>query len=55
MAQLLPHFNNYSTWWHLAVFQTIQTHAQTLIYTHQYFQVYNKFQHTYIIQQTTVC
>ena len=22
------HFDNYSTWWHLAVFQTVQTHAQ---------------------------
>ena len=29
MAQLLPHVTcKYSTWWHLAVFQTVQTHAQ---------------------------
>ena len=33
------HFDNYSTWWHLAVFQTVQTHAQPLFYAHQYFQV----------------
>ena len=41
-----------STWWHLAVFQTVQTHAQLFFYAHQYFQVHPKFQSTSIIQQT---
>ena len=27
-------FLNYSTWWHLAVFQTVLTHAQLFFYTH---------------------
>ena len=36
MAQVLPHvtFQKYSTWWQLAVFQTVQTHASGLIMTH---------------------
>ena len=25
---------------HLVVFQTVQTHGQHILYTHQYFQVY---------------
>ena len=27
------HFDNYSTWWHLTPFQTVQTHAQPFFYT----------------------
>ena len=57
MGQLLPQrtFQKYSTRWHLAVFQTVQTHAQLLFYTHQYFQVHPEFQSASITQQTTVC
>ena len=55
MWQKLCHFNKYSTWWHLAVFQTVQTPALTVFYTHQYFQGHPKFQSTSITQQTTVC
>ena len=51
----MKHFNNYSTWWHLTVFQTVQTHAQSFFfYTNQYFLFYLKFQSTgnSITQQT---
>ena len=39
------HFDNYSTWWHLAMFQIVQTLGQLFFYTHQYFQapiLYNR-------------
>ena len=32
----MQYFNKFSTWWHLAVFQTVQTHGQTFLYADQY-------------------
>ena len=56
-SQLLPHvtFQKYSTWWHLAVFQTVKTHAQPFFYTQQYFQVHPKFKSTSSYYSTDNC
>ena len=44
MWQKLCHFNKYSIWRHLGVFQTVPTHAQQLFYKHQHCQVHPKCQ-----------
>ena len=50
----ITHFDKYSTWWHLAVFQTVHTRVQPFFHAHQYFKVYQKFQSTCILCMKTV-
>ena len=47
---IMHHIVNVHNAPYMVVYQTVQTHAQILFYTHQYFQGYPYFQSTSITQ-----